>query len=935
MPPSHCHYHHNFTKRLPLMLKYLRLTQIPKLQSFAIILSLLLVYFIFLNAYHTKPIDRNHYSLQNPRELKDNWLDKNVNTSMLNEHTYPQLLELTSGWNPYLSSELTIIAIIDKLENIEPQLNSIFNQSIISANIIIVTSKSIVNRIEQVLEEKHNDFIISIHIMDTGNKLKLLGWLQLTQHIKTTNVLLLDSGVILGNKFILNMLHVANTSEYSNALLGTMGAYVKVNGGLSTKNNDKKSLVCLAENNNNYHQDPTLLDSVTNSQKVDMLTNIWFFKRQWISTLFQGQNRLDVMSNGLPFGFYFTYALKYHANIPSYILPTYENDKETWGDKNSIQQNTCENLQSTLKTNVPWNDLIEHGYPVVFKESLKKNMELNRMLFVIDGEHQEKMFRPLFCSLSAIKNNSVNVVVTGSSRGMSALKLKSILLKNNYYSKCKNLEIYDLDIKTDSYNDDIELKIKVFHGVGKIMQSIKPEVVIYSKIEKNEVVHGITLAANEIKNITKIQLPLDEIHHAIEIMTDLPFESLKKWNLPKFQIQILTQSRPDSLMRLLTSLNSSIYFGDDIPLTINMDRGAINQTIELSNTFKWIHGMKKIRHRVVQGGLLPAVVESYYSYDYNDYALLLEDDIELSPFHYLWSKYAILKYRYGPDRAYSKRLYGLSLYNQKNMELPLPGRAKFFPERVLENTKYDIRSPYLCQVPCSWGAIYFPEIWREFHEYLVARMDDADTYRLHNIRVPYSRSNFWKKSWKKYLIELVYLRGYVMLYPNFSNFTSFSTNHAEFGEHIHFRENRPDPGSIFGVPLMQENIIFQELPDGQLANYKELPVMDLWGNLTTSNELVYRGHHFQSNVSSCSPSDKNDEPTFDPHDLLCVDPVKKRKALAKLHKYNRNLNIMLRVFQVVENYAEKNKKKMGPKRFIKTFLKILNGTYVPPPTKFK
>ncbi|CAJ0629190.1 3256_t:CDS:2 [Entrophospora sp. SA101] len=314
-------------------------------------------------------------------------------------------------------------------------------------------------------------------------------------------------------------------------------------------------------------------------------------------------------------------------------------------------------------------------------------------------------------------------------------------------------------------------------------------------------------------------------------MTDLPFESLKNWNLPKFQIQILTQSRPDSLMRLLTSLNSSIYFGDDVPLTINMDRGAINQTIELSNTFKWIHGMKKIRHRVVQGGLLPAVVESYYSYDYNDYALLLEDDIELSPFHYLWSKYAILKYRYGPDRAYSKRLYGLSLYNQKNMELPLPGRVKFFPEMVLENTKYDIRSPYLCQVPCSWGAIYFPEIWREFHEYLVARMDDADTYKLHDIQVPYSRSNFWKRSWKKYLIELVYLRGYVMLYPNFSNFTSFSTNHAEFGEHIHFRKDRPDPGSIFSVPLMQENIIFQELPDGQLANYKELPVIDLWGNL--------------------------------------------------------------------------------------------------------
>ncbi|CAJ0644581.1 7725_t:CDS:2 [Entrophospora sp. SA101] len=883
-------------------------------------------------------LDRNHHVLYTPRIFEDsnNWLEKiykNVNTSILHRHTYPQLLELTSDWKPYLhseSSELTVISIIDKLENIKPQLDSILSQSTRPENVIIVTSKSIVNEISQLLEDNHIDFIMSIHVMNTSDKLKLLGWLQLTQHIKTTNVLFLDSGVILGEEFIQNMLRVASTNEYGNALLGTMGAYIKVDGGLNMNNNEK-SLVCLTENNNNdhYYQELTLSDPVTSSQKVDMLTNIWFFKRQWISTLFQEQGRLDVMLNGLPFGFYFTYALKYHENVPSYILPIHNSDKKTWGDSNLIQLDTCKNLQSALKNNVPWNNLVDHGYPLVLKESLvKKNIGLNRLLFVIDGEYQEKMFRPLFCSLSTIKNNLVNVVVTGNSRGISALKLKSTLLKNNYYSKCKNLEIYDLDIKTVSYNDDIGLKIKVFHGVSRIIQFIEPEVVIYSKIEieESKVVHGITLAVNKFKNITKIQLPLDEIHYAVEIMTDLPFESLK--------IQILTQNRADSLMRLLTSLDSSIYFGEDVPLTINMDRGADNLTIELSNTFKWGHGMKNIRHRVVQGGLLPAVVEAYYPYDYNDYALILEDDIELSPFHYLWSKYAILKYRYGPDRAYSKRLYGLSLYNQKNMELPLPGRKKFFPELVLENTKYDIRSPYLCQVPCSWGAVYFPEIWREFHEYLIARLDDLNTYNLQNIEVPYSRSNRWKKSWKRFLIELAYLRGYVMLYPNFSNFTSFSTNHAEFGEHIHFRENKPDPGSIFGVPLMRENIIFQELPDGQLANYNALPVMDLWGDLVTFDGLLRRGHHLQSNVSLCSPPDKDDDPTFDPSDLLCINPIEKRKALAESQKYKRDLNIMLRVFQEVKDFAEKNEKNMGPRKFIRTFLKILNGTFVPPPIIF-
>ncbi|CAJ0888399.1 17583_t:CDS:2 [Entrophospora sp. SA101] len=192
----------------------------------------------------------------------------------------------------------------------------------------------------------------------------------------------------------------------------------------------------------------------------------------------------------------------------------------------------------------------------------------------------------------------------------------------------------------------------------------------------------------------------------------------------------------------------------------------------------------------------------------------------------------------------------------------------------------------------------------------------------------------------KYTIKFIKLpsdsRNLYVIYNRFCLKMSygFSTNHAEFGEHIHFRENKPDPGSIFGVPLMRENIIFQELPDGQLANYNALPVMDLWGDLVTFDGLLRRGHHLQSNVSLCSPPDKDDDPTFDPSDLLCINPIEKRKALAESQKYKRDLNIMLRVFQEVKDFAEKNEKNMGPRKFIRTFLKILNGTFVPPPIIF-
>lgn len=58
-------------------------------------------------------------------------------------------------------------------------------------------------------------------------------------------------------------------------------------------------------------------------------------------------------------------------------------------------------------------------------------------------------------------------------------------------------------------------------------------------------------------------------------------------------------------------------------------------------------------------------------------------------------------------------------------------------------------------------------------------------------------------SWKKFLIDMMYLRGYVTLYPNFPNQTSFSTNHMEPGAHINASDNvvkhkRED----FVVPLL-------------------------------------------------------------------------------------------------------------------------------------
>ena len=88
------------------------------------------------------------------------------------------------------------------------------------------------------------------------------------------------------------------------------------------------------------------------------------------------------------------------------------------------------------------------------------------------------------------------------------------------------------------------------------------------------------------------------------------------------------------------------------------------------------------------------------------------------------------------------------------------------------------RAPaFLQQLPCSWGSLYFPQPWLEFHQYMQQRLYEGALA----VQIPGSAVNGWSVSWKKFMMEMMHLRGYVVLYPNFYNQSSFSTNHLEVG----------------------------------------------------------------------------------------------------------------------------------------------------------
>ncbi len=234
-------------------------------------------------------------------------------------------------------------------------------------------------------------------------------------------------------------------------------------------------------------------------------------------------------------------------------------------------------------------------------------------------------------------------------------------------------------------------------------------------------------------------------------------------------------------------------------------------------------------------------------------------------------------FRYGNTNDKSPLLFGISLYQQKNLELYIEGRRPFNARWLFNSTGIaPPNTPYLSQIPCSWGAVYFPEHWREFHTYVASRLTDPLLSLKKNV-VPNVRSSRWQRSWKKYFIEMVFLRGYTMLYPNYANFSSLSTNHLEPGAHVKRRPRAvfDKKRGLFDLPLMSlpdvnASVVprtgLLDLPENGMPAWDALPVLDLHGSVVSEKLIVDRGRARRPEVFGCT-----DPPIpYDALSLLCL-----------------------------------------------------------------
>ncbi|CAM9853584.1 unnamed protein product [Chrysoparadoxa australica] len=333
-----------------------------------------------------------------------------------------------------------------------------------------------------------------------------------------------------------------------------------------------------------------------------------------------------------------------------------------------------------------------------------------------------------------------------------------------------------------------------------------------------------------------IIMPAEDFKYATW-MVDLPPVALASWNIPQFSISVITNNRPESLQRLLVSLEHGHYFGDRLGVDFSIESTASDETLVRVQEFvhSWgARGSVSAKYRVIKGGLIRAVTESYYPSTRHHHGILLEDDIEASISH--WLADHLTRYQYGTAQDFAPHMYGVSLYTPRVNEIA-PKRYPYDSDKVMVSASNlgTHHMPYLHQTPCSWGAVYFADTWKEYRAYLNARMADAHL----NLQIRSAKTNGWSTSWKRYFIEMAYQSQYYMLYPNYSNQTSFSTNWLEPGEHIvgskpRQRGDARHPAQYYIVPLMQDeeaSMMWNELPQGGLPPLEDLPqlnVLDLF-----------------------------------------------------------------------------------------------------------
>ncbi|OWM84202.1 hypothetical protein CDL15_Pgr028194 [Punica granatum] len=750
--------------------------------------------------------------------------------------TLPQLMATKSKWALQGPNRPKITVILNhfKRKTLCAQLDSLLHQTLPFHQVWVLSFGSPNELSLRRIVESYNNSRISF--ISSSYDFKF----QMALQTEADLVYILDDDMIPGRKMLQILAHVAGTEKYRNAVLGSIGRILPFRQKDFTFPSYRKFR---SKEAGLYLPDPAYDITVDRIVQVDFLSSSWFLSAELVKTLFIETPFTFMTGEDL----HLSYQLQKYRNAGSFVLPVDPNDKETWGDSEHrlayVSETTVIFKDIVQVRDDQWWRALSTGYITQWAAMYPQKIDA---LFYAHSISEVRSLGPLLDKFRSTVGRKAYIAVSGGTfcpceEAAAALKWPKTVCRE------RRFKIFDLGVEAVAAVSGSEVPVvqAVYSSMKGLIKIHNPSVVITVDDIDTNVRKALKMAAESGGNgTTLVVLPKLSVPKVLW-MADLRPTALPNWNKMRISINIITQNRATSLKRLLDSLAKAYYLGDEVPISFNMDSKVDGATIKLVSSFNWPHGPKTLRRRIIQGGLIRAVSESWYPASDDDYGLLLEDDIEVSPYYYLWIKYALLAYHYDPQISLPE-LSSISLYTPKLVEV-VKERPKWNATEFFKNIHPN--TPYLHQLPCSWGAVFFPKQWREFYVYMNMRFtEDA---KANPVQIPKSRTNGWQASWKKFLIDMMYLRGYVSLYPNFPNQASFSTNHMEPGAHISAKDNmvRHNKGD-FEVPLLKED--FRTLlPNGKLPPASRLPSLNLFNQPLSLKGLKAAGAKLGQDVLSC------------------------------------------------------------------------------------
>jgi hypothetical protein len=277
-------------------------------------------------------------------------------------------------------------------------------------------------------------------------------------------------------------------------------------------------------------------------------------------------------------------------------------------------------------------------------------------------------------------------------------------------------------------------------------------------------------------------------------------------------IKILSFARPQSLRRLLASAELAFFDGDRVALDIRVDGlpdGADAQltadraqVIEIAQEFSWPHGEKSVSVRPDNVHLAQQWLDAWVPPPGEDTdataALIVEDDLELSPQFYRWAKRVHSAYR-GRSDVVGASLQRPTLVPQYDAEGGLTRTL------AVENG----HAAFLYRLPGSWGFMPFAGPWRSFLAWQRGKASDGSGFQ------PYVRglvTSDWhrdhvtaegdaRKMWEQWLIRYCDDRGLFTAHANLAGEKTLGSCWQEKGTHNTVAAARKD----FGVAYSWES----------------------------------------------------------------------------------------------------------------------------------